>query len=224
MLTYLKDLVKFLFFEHSVFEVDCDFLLLLRKHHASLSRVVFKLVGTKSVHCVEASHDWHIGVSELTFHEELRVFAALRSQLDLALVKRLKASRELRLRLISIESATGMLTLSLNHACVRTRSKCWLSVHLGRTLVLQRLVPSTCQVLIVRGLPPLVERILSPSCIFTWLNSLQPTADVALRPRQNLFTILLKNAWQFYRSLSFRTSFLLQSTRRLLQMNARYST
>ena len=34
MLTYLKDLVKFLFFEHSVFEVDCDFLLLLRKHHA----------------------------------------------------------------------------------------------------------------------------------------------------------------------------------------------
>ena len=86
-----------MFFKHRVFEVDRDFLLLLRKHHASLSRVVFKLISAKSVHCVEASHDRHISISELTFHEELRVFAALCSQLDFALIKWLKASRELRL-------------------------------------------------------------------------------------------------------------------------------
>ena len=96
-MTYLQDLVEFLFFKHSVFEVDCDFLLLLRKHHASLSRVVFKLIGAKSVHCVEASHDRHICISELTLHEELRVFTALCPQLDLALIKWLKACRELRL-------------------------------------------------------------------------------------------------------------------------------
>ena len=182
MLTYLEDLVEFLFFKHRVFEVDRDFLLLLRKYHASLSRVVFKLIGAESVHCVEASHDRHVCISELTFHEELRIFTALCPQLDLALIHWLEASRELRLRLISIQSATGMLALSLNHASVRAWPKSRLCVHLRRTLMLERLVPATGQVLIMRRLPSLVERILPSSYILPWLNCLQPTANVSLRP------------------------------------------
>ena len=48
--------------------------------------------------------------------------------------------------------------------------------------MLERLVPATGQVLIMRRLPSLVERILPSSYILPWLNCLQPTANVSLRP------------------------------------------
>ena len=74
-MTYLKNLEKFLFLQHCVFKVDCNFLLrsvlLLTIHHTH-STIILKLVGSKAVHVIEPVHHLHTTcIGELTLHEEL---------------------------------------------------------------------------------------------------------------------------------------------------------
>ena len=101
-----------------------------------------------------------------------------------------------------------MLALTLNHTSMRAWTESRLGVHFRWSLILKRRVPSAHKIFIMSGLPSLIERILPTTGVLPWLNGLQSISNVRLRASQNLLTVLLKNAWQFDGSFSFRTSFL----------------
>lgn len=89
--TYLEDLEQFLLFKDCVLQINGD---------AFLSRVVRSIVVEIAVAIREpvavvepVLHHLHavaLRTRELTLHEKLRVFAGLRTQLHLSVVKRLK--------------------------------------------------------------------------------------------------------------------------------------
>ena len=124
---YLKDLEKFLFFENCIFQVDGNFLLLclLKLHHIAF---IFKFVA-KAIHVVKTVHHLESAcISELTFHEKLRVFAALGPKFNLSLIQRFKISGELRLALVTVEGTACILTFTLLHTSL-TALLGWLFSH-----------------------------------------------------------------------------------------------
>ena len=79
MQTYLEDLVELLLFQHSVFQVNSDFLLLTRSPHEAHLFVVVEVSRAEAFEVVEPAHHLHAGsVAKLTLHEELGVLATLR--------------------------------------------------------------------------------------------------------------------------------------------------
>ena len=144
MSSYLENLEKLLFFKHSVFEIHCDSLLLIGLRHSLPMSFITELTGSESVHSVKATHDapgatnasiGSVSARELALHEHLRVFAGLSTKLNLALVHRFEGGRQLRLRLIAIQSPTSILTLTTVHgATVALRTESRLGVHFRRLL------------------------------------------------------------------------------------------
>ena len=123
---YLKDLEKFLFFENCIFQVDGNLLLLclLKLHHIAF---ILKFVA-KAIHVVKTVHHLESAcISELTFHEKLRVFATLGPKFNLSLIQRFKISGELRLALVTVEGTACILTFTLLHTglpALLARSNC----------------------------------------------------------------------------------------------------
>ena len=96
IISYFKDLVQLLFFEHSVFQVDGDLLLLARCARNVDVTVIVEFSWAKSVQVVESVDHLHASVVvKLTVHEQLRILATLCSKFDLSMVKWLKTSRQL---------------------------------------------------------------------------------------------------------------------------------
>ena len=209
MSAYLENLEKLLLLKHSVFEIDCDSLLLIGLRHSLPMSFITELTGSESVHSVEATHDAPgatnasvgcVRTRELALHKHLRVFAGLSAKLNLALVHRFEGGRQLRLRLIAIQSPTSILTLTAVHGTTMAlRPESRLGVH-----VRWLLARATCmtlnslnQVIIVSRLPPLVEWVLTTTGALPRLHRLETVPDVcSLRAGKNLLAVLLEDAWQ----------------------------
>ena len=132
---------------------------LLASHDPHIT-VIIKFIASKAIHIIESIHHLHAatGIIELAVHEELRVLATLGAQFNLTLINRLKARRQLRLRLIPIKGARGVLALILRHTLAGS-----IGLNLSRAksgLLLNR-AGVAVEFIILSSLAALVERILT---------------------------------------------------------------
>ena len=155
-----------MFLKDSILEVDRDFLRLIWLSLACYA-VFVELAGSETVHGVEATNDGDsVGIRELALHKQLRILAALRPQLYFTLVIRLKTRRELRLRLVTVESTRRVFALAI---CL-TWAKSGLHVHV-------RWLAPIHEVLILRCLSPLIKGILPSVLVLPWLFRLKAVSN-----------------------------------------------
>ena len=85
--TYLKDLIQFLFFKYSIFQVYCN--LLLPSHFSSVIVLIICAIA-KCILIVKSVDDWDSTLGELAFHKQLTILTTLSPQFNLTTVSTLK--------------------------------------------------------------------------------------------------------------------------------------
>ena len=176
-------------------------------HHGSLDAVlVFELMATEVCPSKSAHHLQSTAIicRELTLHEQLWIFAALRPEFDFSLIHWLETGRQLWLALVAIQCSARILPLSLLHATsspfVALELVCSTRTE-SRLLVDVIGVFRNAEVIVLCRLSPLIERVLSTLHVLSWLDlfiGLETTADGSACASDYLFSTWLENAWKFY--------------------------